>query len=121
MESKGYTRTKLPVRANKFLARSIEKITTNHLNPRTDINFVRYADDIIFFGFHNADIFEKVRIKVKSFLKYRGLNIKGNTDNIFLFKPGSKFTYLSYQVIFPSRFNRRKINFGKFTKVKYSP
>jgi hypothetical protein len=121
MESKRYTRTKLPARAHNFLARSIKKITIDHLNPRTDINFVRYADDIIFFGFHNADTFDKIRIKVKSFLKYRGLNIKENTDNVFLFKPGSKFTYLSYQVIFPFRFNSRKINFGKFTKVKYSP
>lgn len=122
-EVKRHTRIILPVRVKNFLRknRGEKGITTDHLNPRTNIKYVRYADDIIFFGFHNVEIFEQVRINVKSFLEYRGLYIKEKIDNVFLFKPGSQFTYLSYQLIFPTRFNRKLINSGKFTKVRYTP
>jgi hypothetical protein len=123
VETNRFTRAKLSSKAVHFLERVLEKdkMTYEHLNPRADIRCVRFADHVIFFGFHNSEIFEKIRIKVKFFLKARGLNIKKKTDNIFLFRPGSQFKFLSFRIVFPSRFNRRKINFGKFTKKKFSP
>nr|WAK85045.1 hypothetical proteine [Amicula sp. isolate GU52X-4 cfCalB7] len=96
-------------------------ITKNHYNPKTDISYLRYADDIIFYGFHNKETFLLIQNEVTKFLADRSLSIKPSTNNIFQFKPNSAFSFLGFRYFFPSRFYKKKLNSGKFTKKRYTP
>lgn len=110
-------------KANSFLDKlSVSNpITKNHYHPKTDISYLRYADDIIFYGFHNKETFLLIQNKVTKFLTDRGLSIKLSTNNIFQFKPNSAFSFLGFRYFFPSRFKKKKLNRGKFTKKRYTP
>ena len=110
-------------KAKSFLDKlSVSKfITKNHCNPKTDISYLRYADDIIFYGFHNKETFLLIQDEVTKFLADRGLNIKSSINNIFQFKPNSAFSFLGFRYFFPSRFYKKKLNKGKFTKKRHTP
>ena len=110
-------------KAKSFLDKlAISKlITKNHYNPKTDISYLRYADDIIFYGFHNKETFLLIQNEVTKFLADRGLSIKPSTNNIFQLKPNSAFSFLGFRYFFPSRFHKKKLNKGKFTKKRYTP
>lgn len=110
-------------KAKSFLDKlAISKsITKNHYTPKTDISYLRYADDILFYGFHNKETFLLIQNEVTKFLADRGLSIKPSTNNIFQFKPNSAFSFLGFRYFFPSRFHKKKLNKGKFTKKKYTP
>lgn len=95
-------------------------ITKNHYNPNTNISYLRYADDIIFYGFHNKETFLLIQNEVTNFLADRGLSIKPSTNNIFQFKPNSAFSFLGFRYFFPSRFHKKKLDKGKFTKKRYT-
>lgn len=110
-------------KAKSFLDKlSVSKlITKNHYNPKTDISYLRYADDIIFYGFHTKETFLLIQNEITKFLADRGLAIKPATNNIFQFKPNSAFSFLGFRYFFPSRFHKKKLNKGKFTKKRYTP
>jgi retron-type reverse transcriptase len=110
-------------KAKSFLDKlAISKpITKNHYNPKTDISYLRYADDIIFYGFHNKETFLLIQNEITKFLEDRGLSIKPSTNTIFQFKPNSAFSFLGFRYFFPSRFHKKKLNKGKFTKKRYTP
>jgi hypothetical protein len=96
-------------------------ITKNRYNPKADISYLRYGNDIIFYGFHNKETFLLIQNEVTKFLADRGLGIKPSTNNIFQFKPNSAFSFLGFRYFFPSRFHKKKLNKGKFTKKRYTP
>lgn len=96
-------------------------INRNHYYPKTNVTYLRYADDIIFYGFHNKETFSIIREEITNFLTERGLTIKPSTNNIFQFNPKSAFSFLGYRYIFPSRFKKQMLNNGRFTKKSYKP
>ena len=95
-------------------------IIKNHYYSKTNITYLRYADDIIFYGFHKKEIFLILKKKITKFLLERGFSIKQSTNYIFQFKPKSAFSFLGYKYIFPSRFQKQKLNNGRFTTTMYT-
>jgi len=95
-------------------------IIKNHYYLRTYIFYLRYVDNIIFYGFHDIKTFSLIKKEVTKFLTERGLTIKPSTNNIFQFKPNSVFSFLGYRYFFPSRFQKQKLNKGTFTKKRYT-
>lgn len=81
----------------------------------TNINCLRFADDIFIFGSADRNIMKRIETTLREFLKSRGLSIKDSKDNIKVFCPGSHFEYLGFQFVFPD-YKNSMINRGKFTK-----
>lgn len=95
--------------------------TTNKYYPKTYINYLRYAGDIIFYGFHAKETFLRIKEEVHKFLVERSLLIKPSINNTFQFKQNSAFSFLGYRYIFLSIFNKQKLTNGRFTKKVYAP
>ena len=116
-------RSILDNRAKNFLDKtSVSKpATRNCYDPKINISYLRYADDIIFYGFHKRDIFVSVQKEITMFLASKSLTIKSSTNSIFQFKPNSSFSFLSFQYFFTCRYQKKKLEKGKFTKKNYAP
>jgi hypothetical protein len=95
------------------------RISKKHYLPKIEITYLRYANDIIFYGYHNKKIFSKIKKEITRFLTKRGFTIK-SLNNIFQFKPKSAFLFLGHKYISPSKFRKQKLNNGRFTKKKYT-
>jgi RNA-directed DNA polymerase len=120
VKSKLPNRVKVTPKHEKFLLAVKKKHNiTVRLNPETDLNFLRYADDFIVFGYHSTEAFSKIRTAIVQFLAERGLTVKPETDKIFKFIPGTRFNFLGFTMIFPSRY-KKKSEKGTFTKKRYS-
>jgi hypothetical protein len=93
----------------------------NYYNSKINIFYLRHANNIIFYGFFNKETLLLIKNEVTNFLASRGFNLKTFPNNsIFQFKPNSTFSFLGFQYFFPSRFQKKKLKNGRFTKKRYT-
>jgi len=86
----------------------------------TNINCVRYADNILIFGLTNRKILAKIKTELVKFLQARGLKLQKPTFNVKVFYPGDSFKYLGFEFCFPDyKRDSKKLNNGRFTRHKY--
>jgi len=95
-----------------------EKVGIKNINIKreTNIQCIRFVDNIIIFGLTNKKILTEIKIKLVAFLAIRGLRIKKANDDIQVFCPGNKFNYLGFSFVYPD-YKKDVINKGKFTKL----
>ena len=118
----GYSRIQLLSKYNKFFKNIKEKqnLIWRHKTLEMEITYLRYGDVIILYGYKSRLRFEILRLKIKQFLKSRGLFIKKKTDHIYQFKFGCQFKFLAYRFIFLSHLNKKKMHKGRFTKKRFT-
>jgi hypothetical protein len=98
----------------------LKRIIKNHYKFKTNIFYLRYANNIVFYGLNNKKIFVLLKNEIIKFLTIRGLNLKLLANNLFQFKPNSTFSFLGFRYIFPSKFQKKNIKKGRFAKKKYT-
>lgn len=120
-ECKAMSKHFLKYETNNFLYKMPVSagVSQNYYYPKTNITYLRYADNILFYGFHKKIFFLIIKKQIYKFLSERCFLIKSSTNVIFQFKPGSMFSFLGYRYIFLSKFKKQTLSRRKFTKKKY--
>ena len=90
--------------------------------PSVSLETIRFADAILIIAKMSNDQILKVISALKFFLGERGLKLKIPLNNkiFFTFKPGTKFSYLGFDIWFPN-YKNKIFTTGKYTKLRLTP
>ncbi len=97
------------------------KLSSNVLKPKVPFYCLRYAGDIFIFGHCSWLQLKQVQLLLVEFLSLRGLSIYNSGTFLGkVFAPGQQFSYLGFSFIFPDYVNSLKLEYGKYTKLRYT-